>query len=99
MSVARALEPAIRRADEGFPVSPIIAGQWAVETRRLQRDEGARATYLIDGTRAPKAGEWFRNPDLARSLRLIAAEGPGALYGGDLGRRITEGVQRQGGFL
>jgi gamma-glutamyltranspeptidase / glutathione hydrolase len=99
ISLAKALEPAIRLAEEGFPVSPIIAGQWADEVERLKRDDGARATFLVDGTRAPRAGEWFRNPDLARSLRLIARQGPGALYGGELGQRLVERVKQLGGFL
>jgi gamma-glutamyltranspeptidase/glutathione hydrolase len=100
ISLAEALAPAIRLAEEGFPVTPIIAQQWAAETAKLGRDEGARATYLVDGhTRALRAGEWFTNPDLARSFRLIAAEGPGALYGGDLGRRIVDRVRELGGFL
>jgi gamma-glutamyltranspeptidase/glutathione hydrolase len=97
--LAQALEPAIRLAEEGFPVSPIIARQWADEVTRLQKDDGARATFLIDGTRAPRAGEWFRNPDLARSFRAIARHGPGELYGGTLGQRIVERVQSLGGFL
>src|SRR5881397_4285622 len=66
--LARALAPAIRYADEGFPVTPIIAREWADETAKLQKDDGARATFLVDGARAPRApraGEWFRNPDLA----------------------------------
>jgi gamma-glutamyltranspeptidase/glutathione hydrolase len=99
ISLAQALAPAIRLADEGFPVSPIIAGQWANAVERLAKDEGARATYLVGGTRAPEAGEWFRNPDLAASFRLIAREGPKALYGGELGRRIVDRVRTLGGFL
>jgi gamma-glutamyltranspeptidase/glutathione hydrolase len=99
ISLAEALQPAIELAENGFPVSPIIARQWAAEVEKLQRDAGARATYLVDGRRAPEAGEWFRNPDFAASLRLIAEQGPGVLYGGDLGRRIVEGVQELGGFL
>jgi gamma-glutamyltranspeptidase/glutathione hydrolase len=99
ISLAQALAPAIRLAEEGFPVSPIIARQWAAAVERLAKDSGARATYLIDGTRAPKAGEWFRNPDLAASFRLIAKEGPKALYGGELGRRIVDRVSQLGGFL
>ncbi len=99
LTLAQALEPAIRLAEEGFPVSPIIAGQWAEETERLAKDEGARATFLVGGTRAPRAGEWFRNPDLAASLRMIAKEGPGALYGGALGRKIVDRVRQLGGFL
>lgn len=99
LTLAEALEPAIRLADEGFPVSPVIARDWGNQVGVLQRDEGARATYLIDGERAPEAGEWFRNPDYAVTLRRIADEGPDVLYGGELGRRVVEGVRALGGFL
>jgi len=99
LSLAEALAPAIDIAENGFPVSPIIAGQWRGNVRILQRDAGASATYLIDGERSPQAGEWFRNPDIAASFRMVAKEGPGVLYGGALGARIVETVQAQGGFL
>jgi gamma-glutamyltranspeptidase/glutathione hydrolase len=99
ITLAQALQPAIRLAEEGFPVSPIIAHQWADEIERLKKDDGARATFLIDGARAPKPGEWFRNPDLARSFRAIAQHGPAELYGGALGQRIVARVQALGGFL
>ncbi len=99
ITLAEALAPAIRIAEEGFPVTPIIAGQWANQEDLLEENAGARATYLVDGGRAPAAGEWFRNPDIASSFRAIAEEGPSALYGGSLGRRIVDGVQELGGFL
>ena len=99
LSLARALEPAIRIAEEGFPVSPIIARQWQGLEELLRRDPGARQTYLLEGERAPEAGEWFRNPDLAATFRLVAREGPDVLYGGELGRRIVEAVRERGGFL
>jgi gamma-glutamyltranspeptidase/glutathione hydrolase len=97
--LAEALAPAIRLAETGFPVSPIIAAQWAAEVDRLRQDDGARATLLVDGNRAPRAGEWFRNPDLAASYRLVADSGPAVLYGGGLGRRIVDRVRALGGFL
>jgi gamma-glutamyltranspeptidase / glutathione hydrolase len=99
LSLADALAPAIAIAEGGFPVTPIIADQWAAEAGLLRRDDGARATLLVDGQRAPKAGEWFRNPDLARTYREIAANGPSYLYGGALGRRLAEFTQSKGGFL
>ena len=100
ITLAQALEPAIRLAEEGFPVSPIIASQWAEEVRLLSRDEGAKATYLVEGgTRAPRAGEWFRNPDLAATFRQIAQEGPAALYGGTLGQRLVDRLKQLGGFI
>ena len=99
ITLAQALEPAIRYAEEGYPVTPIIAADWKDQTAYLMRDSAARATYLINGEQAPAAGEWFRNPDYARTLREIAAEGPGALYGGPLGQRVIRRVQELGGFL
>ncbi len=99
LSLAQALAPAIAIAENGFPVTPIIAAGWADEVALLRRDEGARATLLVDGQRAPKAGEWFRNPDLAKTYRDIAANGPSYLYGGELGRRIAEFTRLKGGFL
>src|SRR6185436_15228047 len=61
-------------ADEGFPVSDVIAAHWAALAGKLAAEPDARTTYLPDG-RAPRAGEVFRNPDLAGSLRLIATDG------------------------
>ena len=100
LSLADAMAPAIRLAEEGFPVSPIIADEWSDQVTFLRRDPGARATFLLDnGTRAPKPGEWFRNPDLARTMGEVAAKGPAHLYGGELGLRIAAHLQANGGFL
>jgi gamma-glutamyltranspeptidase/glutathione hydrolase len=99
MTLAEVLAPAIRIADEGFPVTPIIAQDWAGQVEKLERDEGARATFLLEGGRAPAAGEWFRNPDLARSFRRIAEGGPEVFYGGALGREIVDGLAELGGWL
>jgi len=99
ITLSQALVPAIEYAEHGFPVTPIIARDWAAEAARLARDDGARATFLVDGTRAPREGEWFTNSDLARSFRLIAAQGPAALYGGELGQRIVTRVAQLGGYL
>ena len=99
LSLADALAPAIRIAEEGFPVTPVIARQWAAAAAKLSLDTGARATFLVDAYRAPRAGEWFRNPDLAASLSAIADGGIGVLYGGELGARIVDGVRALGGYL
>jgi gamma-glutamyltranspeptidase/glutathione hydrolase len=97
-TLAQALEPAIAYARDGFPVSPIIAAQWADETRFLQRDSAAAATFLPGG-HAPKAGEWFRNPDLARTMQEIADKGIATFYGGALGQRIVARLSGLGGFI
>ena len=97
-TLAQALQPAIGYARDGFPVSPIIAAQWANETKFLQRDSAAAATFLPGG-HAPKAGEWFRNPDLARTLQEISDKGIGTFYGGTLGQRIVARVAALDGFI
>lgn len=95
---AAILETAIELADRGHPVAPITAAGWAGEQQTLVDDPGARTTFLPDG-QAPGAGTWFRNPDLARSLRSLAEEGPACLYGGALGRRLVDGLAPMGGLL
>ena len=97
-TLAQALRPAIAYARDGFPVSPIIAAQWANETAFLQKDPGAVATFLPGG-HAPKAGEWFRNPDYAQTLTTIADGGIATFYGGSIGERIVNRLTALNGFL
>ena len=97
-TLAQVLQPAIGYARDGFPVSPIIAAQWADETAFLQRDSAAAATFL-PGAHAPKAGEWFRNPDYARTLKTIADSGIGTFYGGSIGKRIVSRIKALDGFV
>jgi gamma-glutamyltranspeptidase/glutathione hydrolase len=99
LTLAEALAPAIAIAENGFPVTPIIASQWADEEALLLKDDGARQALLVDGKRAPKAGEWFSMPDLAKTYREMGSLGPKHLYGGALGRKVAEFVQQRGGFL
>ena len=97
-TLAQVLQPAIGYARDGFPVSPIIAAQWADETAFLLRDSAAAATFLPGG-RAPKAGEWFRNADYARTLRTIADSGIGTFYGGSIGKRLVSRLKALDGFV
>ena len=66
------LSAAIAHAENGFPVSEITSLEWLGSMSLLRSDPSAGAAYLPDG-RPPAAGDIFRNPDLARSLRAIAA--------------------------
>ncbi len=98
LSLAQALAPAIHYADNGYPVTPIIAADWKDEETVLMSDSSAKAVFMPSG-KAPAAGEWFRNPEYARTLRDIARVGPAVLYGGALGQRIVKRSQELGGFL
>lgn len=93
------LAPAIDTAEKGFPVSEIIAAAWNQAAPTLANWPDSAGTYLLEGRRSPQYGEIFRNPSLAASYRLIANQGPDALYRGDIARRIVEFSRRQGGFL
>ncbi len=97
-TLGAALQPAIRYARDGFPITPIIASQWADETALLQRDSAAAATFLPGG-RAPRTGEWFTNRDYARTLQAIATSGIGTFYGGVMGRRIVARLKALDGFV
>jgi gamma-glutamyltranspeptidase/glutathione hydrolase len=81
----RCLAPAIEAAEQGFAVTPVIARAWAVLARTLTDDEARR----VFGS-PPSVGQIARLPDLGRSLRLLASEGPPALYDGPLSDAICE---------
>ncbi len=92
------LAPAIEYAREGFPVSEVIAAEWAQGAQALAEFEGFREQFLIEG-RAPRLGEVFRNPNLADTLQAIAEGGPAAFYRGEIAEAIEATVQEEGGFL
>ena len=96
--LADVLSPAIQIADEGFPVSEITAAEWETSDALLRIDTESTRLYLPGG-HAPRAGDIFRNPDLAASYRAIAFEGRDAFYRGDIARRIVACSRRHGGAL
>jgi len=90
------LAPAIRAAEDGFPVTEMVGGIWVRAVDLLRSNENAAQTYLISD-RAPRVGEIFRNADLASSYRQIAAQGRDAFYKNEIARRIFELSRRHGG--
>lgn len=92
------LSPAIRIAEDGFPVPEIVAAEWGGSEAILRSNAEASRVYLPHG-RAPQAGEIFRNPDLASAYRALAAGGRDAFYRGEIGQRIARGAERQQGVL
>ena len=95
---ARLFEPAIRYAESGFPVSPVIAGLWRRGAAELHGQPGFAETFMPDG-RAPVAGELFRSPGHARSLRLIAETQGEAFYRGTLAEQIAAFARAHGAAL
>jgi len=93
------LAPAIYYAENGFPLSETIAAGWGRSEKMLSEHPNSRHTYLIEGKRAPKAGEVFRNPDLAGSLRLIAEKGRDGYYKGKTAEAILQISREQGGTM
>jgi gamma-glutamyltranspeptidase/glutathione hydrolase len=98
LPLADLLAPAIFYADDGFPVSDVIANAWNAATRKLSADPGSAATFLPNG-RAPKSGEVFKNPDLANTLRLIATKGPAGFYEGKTAEAILALSTAKGGTM
>jgi gamma-glutamyltranspeptidase/glutathione hydrolase len=93
------LAPAIYYAENGFPLSERIAAGWANSVKMHSAHPNSRKTYLVDGLRAPRAGEVFRNPDLAASLRRIAQNGRDGYYGGKTADAILAISREQGGTM
>src|SRR5262249_24472577 len=83
------LEPTIRYAEEGFPLTPVIASSWQAGVRKLARDPGSAGVFLPDG-QPPRAGQVFKNPALARTPRRIAESGRDAYYRGPIAEELVK---------
>jgi gamma-glutamyltranspeptidase/glutathione hydrolase len=99
LPMERVLQPAIDYAENGFPVTELIAYYWENSYAFHGREPGPfRDTYGIDG-HAPAKGEMFRNPDLARTYRRLAQGGREVFYQGEMADEIDRYFRRHGGFL
>lgn len=93
------LQPAIKYAQEGFPVSPIITQVWKELAPKICGHEGAKKIYLINSERTPTAGEIFKQEALASTLKIIAKHGAEAFYRGEILNQMMEFLQKEGSFL
>jgi gamma-glutamyltranspeptidase / glutathione hydrolase len=95
------LAPAIHYAEEGFPVTELIAYYWSFGPRIYRGLPGAfLETYTLDGKgRTPAKGDIFKNPALAKTLRLIGEKGRDAFYKGEIADEIDKFMRGNGGFL
>jgi gamma-glutamyltranspeptidase/glutathione hydrolase len=98
LSWAQALAPGIALAEDGFEVSVTMSVGLAQHRSKLARFPATASVFLPDG-QPPVAGSRLRQPDLARSYRALAEQGPDALYHGELARAIVEEMSRGGGIL
>jgi len=93
------LAPAIGYAEEGFPVSELISYYWQRSAPVLSKQPGGfRDTYTTNGV-GPAKGDVFRNPDLARTYRLLATKGRDAFYRGEIAEKIDRFFRENGGFI
>ena len=99
MPWADLVAPAIRLAEEGYVLSDGEADATAGRARVLATDPGAREAYLKPDGSVYRAGETFRQPLLAESLRKVARGGADEFYKGELARQIVAGIQAQGGVI
>ena len=104
LTMANILTPAIDYARQGHPVAPVIAYYLQGNLKRFEENlptigdfSNARNTYFKNG--APKAGEVFRNPDLANTLSKMVTGGRDAFYKGDIARTMDSYFRRVGGNL
>ena len=91
-------EPTVAYAEDGFPVSPIIASLWARGAQELVEQPGFAQNFLPDG-KAPAAGQINRNRGMARTLKLIAETKGRAFYEGELAEKIEASAIKHDGAL
>lgn len=98
LTLADVLQPAIGLAERGFVVTPYLSNCITDNAADLARDPGL-AAMLLPGGKPLQPGMRLVQSDYAASLKLIAAEGPEALYGGKLGRALTDYMAKNGGLI
>jgi gamma-glutamyltranspeptidase / glutathione hydrolase len=98
LSWAQILQPAIELAENGFVLTQPLADFIQIYRGEFERFPSTARVFLPDG-RAPKAGDIFRQPDLARTLKGVAGQGSDYFYRGDVRKRIAKFFQDNGGVL
>ena len=102
LTMDQILSPAIHYAENGFPLTELIAYYMQRSVQRFVRADypNIKETYMEpNGGKLPREGEIFKNPLLAKTYKTIAKEGKQGFYSGKIARAIAEEVQQQGGFL
>jgi gamma-glutamyltranspeptidase/glutathione hydrolase len=98
LKLADVLAPAIRLAEDGFPVSEKLARQLTGERSELQEFNISRRIFLNDG-KMFHPGDTFKQPELAATLKRIAKNGAAEFYRGETAKMIVDDMQRMGGLI
>ena len=98
LPMSEILKPAINYAQEGFPLTEVIAYYWKSNSKLLENYTGFKEIYMPGG-KAPAKGEIFKNPFLAATLQKIADGGRDAFYKGEIAQKIVDYVRNEGGFF
>ena len=98
LPLTKVLAPAIYYANNGYPVTEVIAEDWRSTPEDVQKQPGFKGTFMPNG-RAPAKGEIFVNRDLGRTLEKIGQEGRAGFYNGEVAETIGKFMKKHGGFL
>jgi gamma-glutamyltranspeptidase/glutathione hydrolase len=98
LPMGEVLAPAAAYADEGFPLSELIAHYWQRSLSAFSQFDNFQKLYAPMGT-VPRKGDVFRNPELAATYRLIARKGRDAFYRGELSQKLVAYSKKVGGFF
>jgi gamma-glutamyltranspeptidase/glutathione hydrolase len=98
ITLSQALQPAIRYAERGFPVSPRLNADINESKKKVAADPELARIFLPNGE-APPVGSLLKQPELAKTLRAIAASGPDYVYKGELAKQIAAFMEREGGLV
>lgn len=100
LSMSSLLQPTIEFAENGFNVTPVIAGEWDEYSRRPEQAvKGDFDKVFRPNGKAPANGELFKNPDLARSYRAIAERGRAGFYEGEIAHSIAQFMAENNGYI
>ncbi|GAC1694787.1 MAG: hypothetical protein NVS9B5_37690 [Terriglobales bacterium] len=86
-------------AENGVPINEVTAEDWHDFEKALSEHPLSKETFLVNGERAPRFGEAWKNPDLARSLRRIAGNGADGFYKGATAQAIVDTLHEFGGVM
>jgi gamma-glutamyltranspeptidase/glutathione hydrolase len=98
ITLSQALQPAIRYAERGFPVSPRLNADINESKKKVAADPELARIFLPNGE-APPVGSLLKQPELAKTLRAIATSGPDVIYKGAIAKQIAQFMDREGGLL